>query len=61
MAAKGFNPAADCERLRAAMDGFGTDETVIIDILPKRSNSQRQAIQKKYKELFNKVGHSESL
>lgn len=50
-----FDPVADAHALRAAMKGFGTDEQVIIDILCKRSNAQRQAITEAYKKEFGRV------
>lgn len=34
---------------------IGTDEDALINILPARSNSQRQILRKKYLEMFNKV------
>lgn len=52
---KPFNPVEDSERLNEAMSGFGTDETVIIDILPRRTNDQRQEIKAKYQDKFQKV------
>ncbi|XP_053404573.1 uncharacterized protein LOC123536677 isoform X2 [Mercenaria mercenaria] len=52
--AKPFNPIEDSERLNEAMSGFGTDEAVVIDILPYRSNDQRQEIKAKYQDKYNK-------
>ena len=45
----------DAEKLHKAMDGLGTDEDVILDIIIKKSNAQRQALKKKYKEKYKKV------
>ena len=37
------------------MRGMGTDERMIIDVLVKHSNLQRQAIENKYKAMYGKV------
>ncbi|XP_060594031.1 uncharacterized protein LOC132748437 isoform X2 [Ruditapes philippinarum] len=52
--AKPFNPIEDSERLNEAMSGFGTDEDVVVDILPRRTNDQRQEIRAKYQDKYNK-------
>ena len=38
------------------MDGLGTNEDAILDIIIKKSNAQRQALKKKYKEKYKTVG-----
>ena len=37
------------------MKGLGTDEDAIVEIIPVRSNAERQAIKKRYKELYKQV------
>ncbi|CAC5391595.1 Annexin A7,Putative annexin A2-like protein,Annexin-B12,Annexin A6,Annexin A1,Annexin A11,Annexin A8,Annexin A2,Annexin A3,Annexin B10,Annexin A8-like protein 1,Annexin A5,Annexin A13,Annexin A2-A,Annexin A4 [Mytilus coruscus] len=48
------DPEEDCLALYDAMKGLGTDEDAIIEIIPHRSNSQRQTLKKKYKEKYKK-------
>ncbi|XP_039261972.2 annexin A13-like [Styela clava] len=43
-----FSPEADCETLRDAMSGRGTDEDEIMAILANRSTLQRQILKEKY-------------
>ncbi|KAL3874219.1 hypothetical protein ACJMK2_037264, partial [Sinanodonta woodiana] len=51
---KNFNANDDCERLQKAMDGNAADMGVIISIITKRSNKQRQELKRKYDEKFKK-------
>lgn len=44
----------DCNALKKAMKGLGTDEKAIIDILAQRNNTHRCMLKKRYQELFNK-------
>nr|XP_055064998.1 annexin A3-like isoform X1 [Misgurnus anguillicaudatus] len=46
----GFNPNEDAAALRKAIEGSGTDEKIIIDILTQRSNAERQLICQAYED-----------
>ncbi|XP_039174652.1 annexin A3 [Crotalus tigris] len=50
----GFNASKDAEALKKAMEGLGTDETKVIEILTGRSNAQRQLIAAEYKSYTGK-------
>ena len=44
----------DCDQLRGAMKGAGTNEDTLIEIIASRNLGQIVAIKKKYKEKFNR-------
>ena len=44
----------DCDQLKKAMKGAGTNEDTLIEIIATRPNSHIQQIHKKYREMFNK-------
>lgn len=45
--------ADDCEQLRKAFSGWGTNEGLIISILGHRNAEQRKLIRQKYAEIYN--------
>ncbi|CAH1255320.1 ANXA7 [Branchiostoma lanceolatum] len=47
-----FDPEPDAEALQEAMQGWGTEEGPIIDVLSNRSNSQRVEIASQFKTMF---------
>ncbi|CAH8858630.1 unnamed protein product [Trichobilharzia szidati] len=49
-----FDPEGDCERLRKAMAGLGTDEAELIEVMGHRTAEQRQIIVQKYRSLYGK-------
>uniref|UniRef100_A0A8C1R9M5 Annexin n=1 Tax=Cyprinus carpio TaxID=7962 RepID=A0A8C1R9M5_CYPCA len=50
-----FNVSEDVAALRKAIEGIGTTEKTLIDILTHRSSSQKQAISKAYEETTKRV------
>ncbi|GAB4832253.1 hypothetical protein Ancab_006268 [Ancistrocladus abbreviatus] len=48
------SPAQDCERLKKAFQGWGTDEEGIIWLLGHRNADQRRKIRDTYQQLYNK-------
>lgn len=46
------SPAEDCEQLRKAFQGWGTNEDLIISILAHRTVAQRSLIRKTYSEIY---------
>lgn len=49
-----FKPEEDCEKLRKAMKGLGTDEKAIIDVFAHRTADQRVQIVNKFKTMYGK-------
>ncbi|KAK7317337.1 hypothetical protein RJT34_01474 [Clitoria ternatea] len=47
------SPTHDSERLRKAVQGFGTDEKAIIMVLGHRNAQQRKEIRETYQQLYN--------
>lgn len=53
--AANFNAEDDSKALKAAFKGFGSDEDAIIEIITKRSNTQRLEIASRFKTMYGKV------
>jgi len=51
----GFDPEADATQLKNCLKSSFLNETVIVNILPHRSNAQRQKIRLMYKTMYGKV------
>ncbi|XP_074647782.1 annexin-B12-like [Tubulanus polymorphus] len=51
---KPWDAETDCEYLRAAMKGAGTDEAAIIHVVATRCNSQRQKLKAMFKTMYGK-------
>merc|ERR1712136_478020 len=47
-----FDVQQDCEVLKQAMKGLGTDEEIITNIIARRSNAQRQELKKNFAQMF---------
>ncbi|CAH8513671.1 unnamed protein product [Schistosoma turkestanicum] len=54
VAAPNFNPEDDCERLRKAMAGLGTNEKELIEVIGHRSSEQRAILVQKYRSMYGK-------
>nr|CAH0107252.1 unnamed protein product [Daphnia galeata] len=52
--ASSFNPQADADVIRTAMQGLGTDELALINILCHRTCDQRASISHAYKAIYGK-------
>ncbi|XP_043916301.1 annexin A3-like [Protopterus annectens] len=57
----GINAGKDADDIRKAIKGIGTDEQTLINIIPQRSNAQRQLICKEYKTAYKSVSPQETL
>lgn len=53
--ATNFNAEEDAKALKTAFKGFGSDEDAIIEIITKRSNTQRLEIATRFKTMYGKV------
>ncbi|XP_064624237.1 annexin A5-like [Lineus longissimus] len=51
---KPWDSEADCEYLRKAMKGLGTNEDAIIHVVATRCNAQRQELKKKFKTMYGR-------
>uniref|UniRef100_A0A1I8HSY7 Annexin n=1 Tax=Macrostomum lignano TaxID=282301 RepID=A0A1I8HSY7_9PLAT len=54
LADKPWDPEADCEYLRKAMKGLGTDEDAIIHVVATRCNAQRQRLKEMFKTMYGR-------
>ena len=45
----------DVKRIQEAMQGWGTDDKPLIEILASKNNSQRQVLKRKYNKAYKKV------
>ena len=51
----GFNAEADATQIRNCLNSTFINETILINIIPHRSNAQRQKIRLMYKTMYGKV------
>ncbi|XP_059158665.1 annexin A7-like [Physella acuta] len=54
MVGKAWDPECDCEYLRAAMKGLGTNDDAIILVVSTRCNQQRQELKDMFKTLYGR-------
>ncbi|XP_017286295.1 annexin A3a [Kryptolebias marmoratus] len=50
-----FNAEEDAAAIKKAVEGFGTNEKVLIDVLTQRSNAQRQLIGEAYQKAYGRT------
>merc|ERR1712117_836396 len=55
VAARNFDCEKDCQTLRDAMKGLGTDEDTIIEIICARDYKQMADIKKSFQQMFGRV------
>merc|ERR1711894_396737 len=55
VAARNFDCEKDCQTLRDAMKGLGTDEDTIIEIICARDYKQMAEIKKSFQQMFGRV------
>jgi len=51
---KSFDLEADCRAMYDAMNGWGTDETVLVQMICNKTRSQMQLVNQRFKELYNR-------
>lgn len=58
IAAKNFDAIRDADALRKAMEGFGTNEKTLIEILGNRNTKQRLEIKSAFKNKHKRVSYT---
>lgn len=54
----GFNPETDATQIKNCLKSINVNETILVNLLPHRSNAQRQKIRQYYKTMYGKVKNS---
>jgi annexin A7/11 len=49
-----FDIDQDCEAMKAAMDGWGTDETALVKMICSKTSRQMEMVNEKFQELYGK-------
>merc|ERR1740117_531946 len=49
-----FDLEADCEAMKKAMDGWGTDEDTLVNLICSKTTQQMVDINNKFEELYDK-------